>query len=550
MVTNSEAESHLTNDEHIKESGRAGNVPSNTIDDTTTSAILSDELVAIRGRHEEEKRQLIDTNSELRRRNEELELRCLQLQRLASSSNLTAGANKIQTHIDDEEEISFPTTSRDDHEDGDTSKLVAALQGKLRQAEQRASVLSDRLHIVKESGESVIQSLNEELADIAEDRARVESALMKELSEVDTKRRSERNEYQKRIEEWISHDANMKMEVENYQLRIESLLETVRLMGVSSDDTDNITTTSSSWEDEKAQQYMLKDLKNYIDLLGGNTKNSKRNRSLLMTINDEFNLSNANPNTSDDMLRYYRARPEMKDFTIKSELPRMDYEVLTIDETGKEIKLVATDEIRTYFSLLESKPGGLDEEVDIILRSANQSILADLLSILSTEGGLVHSGSFHSTVVATECKFKLDLRREGERRVRVDCQLAISVPSGLDGGCSNTKEPFEGEEKEMSSATLELARANLVIQFSPSPFATPSGPLAKYELLSIIPTITDYEEGTDNAKALDLAASVLARDKYTHIQCSGEDKEVVADRSNVKDRFLSRVKQFTSSTLE
>ena len=554
MVTNSEDENHFTKDKH-KNVIRAGNVPSNTIDDTTTSAILSDELVAIRGRHEEEKRQLINTNNELRRRNEELELHCLQLQRLASSSNISAGANKNQTHIDDEEEISFPATSRDDDEDGDTSKLIAALREQLRQAEHKASVLSDRLHIVKESGESVIQSLNEELADVAEDRARVESALMKELSEVDTKRRSERNEYQKRIEEWISHDANMKMEVENYQLRIESLLETISLMGVSSDDTDNITTTSSSWEDEKAQQdIMLKDLTNYIDLLGGNTKNSKRNRSLLMTINDEFDLLNADPNTADDMLRYYRARPEMKDFTIKSELPRMDYEVLTIDKTGKDVKLIATDEIRTYFASLESKPGGLDEEVDIILRAANQSILADPLSMLTTEGGLVHSGSFHSTVIATECKFKLDLRREGERRVRVDCQLAISVPSGLDGGCSNTKEPFGGEEKEMSSATLELARANLVIQFSPSPFATPSGPLAKYELLSIIPTIADYEEGTDNAKALDLAASALA--KHTHIQCSGdgENTDVVADdttRSNVKDRFLSRVvKQFTSSTLE
>ena len=91
-----------------------------------------------------------------------------------------------------------------------------------------------------------------------------------------------------------------------------------------------------------------------------------------------------------------------------------------------------------------------------------------------------------------------------------------------------------------------------MIQFSPAPFATPSGPLVKYELLSIIPSINDYEEGSDNAKALDLAASVLARDKHTHIQCIGEDTNVVADattRSNVKE-FLSRVKQFTSSTLE
>ena len=412
--TEDDVKTRADNDKHINERmdgiGEGDNITI-TSDDTVkradnaeaTSAILSAELVAIRGRHEEEKRQLINTNSELRRRNEELELRCLQLQRLTISNT---GVAKIQTHIDDEEEISFPTTSRDD-EDGDTSKLVAALREQLRQAEHRITVLSDRLSIVKESGESVIQSLNEELADVAEDRARVESALIKELSKLDDKRRSERNEYQKKIEGWISHDANMKMEVENYQLRIESLLETVRLMGVSYDSTDIVDTASSSWEDEKAQQNMLKDLTNYIDLLGGNTKNSKRNRSLLMTINDEFDLSNANPNTADDMLRYFRARPEMKDFTMKSELPRMGYEVLTIDEnTGKDIKLVATDEIRTYFASLESKPGGLDEEVDIILRSANQSLLADPLSMLTVEGGLVHTGSFHSTVIATECKFK------------------------------------------------------------------------------------------------------------------------------------------------
>ena len=133
--TEDDVKTRADNDKHINERmdgiGEGDNITI-TSDDTVkradnaeaTSAILSAELVAIRGRHEEEKRQLINTNSELRRRNEELELRCLQLQRLTISNT---GVAKIQTHIDDEEEISFPTTSRDD-EDGDTSKLVAALR--------------------------------------------------------------------------------------------------------------------------------------------------------------------------------------------------------------------------------------------------------------------------------------------------------------------------------------------------------------------------------------------------------------------------------------
>lgn len=491
-------------------------------DEADTAALLSAELVALRGRHEEERRQLIKTAQDLRFRNEELEMRCITLQNMVGAG------------------VETTTRSDGDNDDDSSTKLVATLEEQLRNAEHRATVLEQRLNIVKESGDSVIQSLNEELADIAEDRARVEAAMIKELSLLDSQRRTERDEYEKRIQEWIAHDANRKTEVEDYEARIGSLLSTVRMMSTDC----NMVTTSSSWADKEAEDKMYHDLVSYIQQFniksGGNGK-----RSLVMSINDAFDLQfNANPNIADDMVDYYRARPELKEFTLKSELPRMDYEVLAVDkETGNDIRLVETDEVRFYLESLKESNTDDYEEVDIILRAANQSLLADPLAMMTGEGNgkLVHSGSFHSTVIATVCSFKLDLRREGERRVKVQCELAICVPSGYDG----TSEHSEGSEDK--AATLEIARVVLVIQFSPSETATPSGPLVKYSLMDIIPTITNYEEGSDNAIALRSAAAVLARDRNTHIQggamnAENEDSDVT---SNYRSRFFSKVKQMS-----
>ena len=153
-------------------------------DEADTAALLSAELVALRGRHEEERRQLIKTAQDLRFRNEELEMRCITLQNMVGAG------------------VETTTRSDGDNDDDSSTKLVATLEEQLRNAEHRATVLEQRLNIVKESGDSVIQSLNEELADIAEDRARVEAAMIKELSLLDSQRRTERDEYEKRIQEW------------------------------------------------------------------------------------------------------------------------------------------------------------------------------------------------------------------------------------------------------------------------------------------------------------------------------------------------------------
>ncbi|KAL3822744.1 hypothetical protein ACHAXA_001009 [Cyclostephanos tholiformis] len=565
-------------------------------------ASLSVELVAQRGRHEEGNRQFLYTANDLKSQNEDLDSRSSMLscqkaggaegsktgrstsisplpatdegerklgsrvrafaQRLASphpsgsheemeiirrpsdgremshgscSSTINTGADFGSVQSCDPE-IKPLTSSIDE-----SRKVIAALEEQLRLTEQRVMILEQRLQIVKESGDAVIKSLNEELADMAEDRAKSEGALIKEMSILNSHRRAERCEYEKRIQEWIVHDANRKAEVEEYKKSIQSLLETVHGMNVDVADC-HVGTRSSSW-DGQAEREMHQDLIDYIQLLQGIQKNgTKMKRSLVMTINDAFDVEfNANPNVADRILEYYRSRPELKDFTLKSELGRMSYEVVFLDEkNGKDMKLVSTEDIRSYFASLE-KIDKDDDEVDIILRAANQSLLADPLSMLTCEGDgkLVHSGSFHSTLIATECSFKLDLRRKGQRRVKVQCELAICVPSGSDGTRDGAEVSREKGCDEKASATLELARANLVIQFSPSPTSTPSGPLVKYSLIDIKPSIISFEVGSDTERAIQSAASVLARDRYSHIQDGGQRAEVRPN--NVKSRFMSRL---------
>jgi len=118
-----------------------------------------------------------------------------------------------------------------DNDIDESTKDIANLKDQLRQAEHRATVLSDRLKIVKESGSTVIQSLNEELEEVAEHSAKVEAAMIKELSLLDSKRRAERSDYQKRINEWISLANNQKEDIDEYERKIRSLLSTVLMMG-------------------------------------------------------------------------------------------------------------------------------------------------------------------------------------------------------------------------------------------------------------------------------------------------------------------------------
>lgn len=277
-----------------------------------------------------------------------------------------------------------------------------------------------------------LQKSNEEINDLTESSARSEAAMITELSRLDSQRRADRAEFEKRIQQWIVHDKNRKEEVEEYERRISSLLEIVHQM-----DSENEGSFRGK-ANREAEEEMRKDLTHYIELL--------RKPSVKRAVNDSFDLLNADPASADDLVRYYQDHPELKEFTLKAELPRMHYEVLLTDR-----KLVDKDEIREYLK------DNLGDETEVLIRAANQSILADPVAIMTCDGAgkLVHDGMFHSTAIAKSCSFRLDLRRPGENRVKVICELAICVPSGDD----------ETKEEKSPNATLELASANLLIEF-------------------------------------------------------------------------------------
>ena len=175
-----------------------------------------------------------------------------------------------------------------------------------------------------------------------------------------------------------------------------------------------------------------------------------------------------------DIEGYYANRPELRNYTLGVELDRdLDYTLILNDGTTVTDK----EEIRTYFknnedTSKEMDHKGIDETElpiqELLIRAANQSLLADALAALSSSSeevlipslqqdthqnevqrdqvlGLILSGPIlNMTSVVEKCHFTIDIQRE---RVEGICVLAIVIPD---------------EDRR-----LVLARAILVATFIP-----------------------------------------------------------------------------------
>jgi len=175
-----------------------------------------------------------------------------------------------------------------------------------------------------------------------------------------------------------------------------------------------------------------------------------------------------------DIEGYYANRPELRNYTLGVELDRdLDYTLILNDGTTVTDK----EEIRTYFKNNEDTSKETDHEgrdetelpiQELLIRAANQSLLADALAALSSSSeevlipslqqdtqqnevqrdqvlGLILSGPIlNMTSVVEKCHFTIDIQRE---RVEGICVLAIVIPD---------------EDRR-----LVLARAILVATFIP-----------------------------------------------------------------------------------
>jgi len=129
---------------------------------------------------------------------------------------------------------------------------------------------------------------------------------------------------------------------------------------------------------------------------------------------------NNDPSKAAELLHYYTERPQLRQYTIEKELSRMDYQVVLEHEDHEPIVIDNKEEIAQLFRL--------QSELDILVRCANQSLLADLLHVMTGPDGLVRP-QYMATCLAESCAFTIRCR-PGISGGLVECtsRLVLSLP--------------------------------------------------------------------------------------------------------------------------
>jgi len=229
---------------------------------------------------------------------------------------------------------------------------------------------------------------------------------------------------------------------------------------------------------------------------------------------------NAELNTSEnaaELVHYYLSRPNLLEYTVETELPRMDYLVLVASD-----QFVDKDDIRLY---VESTEDQRDDTETLLWRAANQSLLADLIAALTGDDRLIRP-SMMITAVAETCKFELDLQGSGgdggsHRSINAICDLVLSIPSGSD-----------------DSPMLALGTVRARIRF------VPEANEIDYSLVSSSTSLTPDNNPAD-AERLRTAALALERD-LAELAAPAEMMPHVDQLSRtshdlLRDQFLSTV---------
>ena len=262
-------------------------------------------------------------------------------------------------------------------------------------------------------------------------------------------------------------------------------------------------------------------------------------------------VEGSSKSAASDLRTYYTTRPGLKKYTLGVELARMDYKLIL--QNGKVIN--DKDVIRSYFGVSstgERLDGGVDddegnEEVSIeelLVRSANQSLLADMLvaltgsednnSLSESGGGLILSGpALCMTSVAESCQFKIDLSSDVVEAV---CLLAISVPFHDDAAITHAKMSYHGNVDDIiKDGRLILARAQVSVRFRPGDGEEMNDePTVQYTVQSITPYHTATSELIITA-AISLSQDQMDpffHDEYANVNV--DDVQMI----DARDRFL------------
>mmetsp|Transcript_35247 Transcript_35247/g.77198 ORF Transcript_35247/g.77198 Transcript_35247/m.77198 type:complete len:379 (+) Transcript_35247:54-1190(+) len=205
---------------------------------------------------------------------------------------------------------------------------------------------------------------------------------------------------------------------------------------------------------------MEDDLRQYVQIF-------QPGSGIVTTINAMLDNQYNTCEAASELCDYYRDRPDLKAYTLLTEVPRLSYVVISSD--GKY--LLSPGDIQDFF-LKKEMASCLNhseqcEVEELLLRASNQSLFADALAAITGDGLIVQPHKFRATALASVCQFTIDLRPDTWRRrkhVEATCDFDVCVPLSM--------------EKK-----LHLASVKLSLFFSPS--SPNKEPLLRYRILQV-----------------------------------------------------------------
>jgi hypothetical protein len=337
------------------------------------------------------------------------------------------------------------------------------------------------------------------------------------------------------------------------------------------------------------QQRIHQMLSNYITNLTNDDYISRLHYKLHL-YQSQVSSSNRNTTTTTsttaaaELRHYYAIRPKLRKYTLGVELDRMEYKLILENGTCTMDK----DVIRSYFGVNDDGErggmvGGGDTEVveeatveELLIRSANQSLLADALVALTgseedvvlMDGrccntddffddndevnrqeekektksmGLILSGpTLCMSSVAETCQFTVDLQCG---KVEALCDLAISVPFHGDVddiynllGHENDEKQQQLGEQILGDGRIILARARVSVRFRPGGEGGDDNdePTVQYAIQSVKSLLPS------NSPVLRQVAIALAHDQEDPFfqEEQQQPRADVGDATDIRDLFL------------
>jgi hypothetical protein len=220
-----------------------------------------------------------------------------------------------------------------------------------------------------------------------------------------------------------------------------------------------------------------------------------------------------------ELQQYYISRPQLLQYTIDKELPRMDYTLLRTAHEGADAaknddstyqKEVIRDKSHMARILQASETSSQLQPSSLCGRCANQSILVDILQAMSTTAGTSNSNSstsgplpppppppsrailpsqFMSTAIATYCHFTMDISIS---TVHVVTHFNLSLPMQHSSSSSSSSSSNNNSHQER----WNIGQIHATVLFH-CPVGPTEVPRVEFRLVDFIPFVvpTDPEWG-------------------------------------------------------